>query len=85
MLRLLDLRRPSSSLAAHRPPTLGQDQETNPNTAAWSPGGRQIVVSYDLLHLTDKNIYLYSVGAEEGSPPEKVGVLPSCDVGLDVQ
>jgi len=66
------VRCPQAPLAHLAPPGLARDTETNPNEAAYSPSGTQVVVSYDFLRHTDKSIYLYHATTPTGGLPSQV-------------
>jgi len=74
-LRLYDLRMIKSKqpLCFFCPTDVAKcDMETNPNSAVFSPDGTEILISYDFLGHTDKNIYLWSTTAPSNTPPEHI-------------
>ena len=71
-LRLYNLRKPNLATSSLAPPSLPMDTETNPNMAAYSDSGRELVVSYDFLSHTDKRIYIFPTSANTGSAPASV-------------
>ena len=74
-LRIYDLRmvRIRQPLLSYCPPDLTNcDMETNPNSAVFSNNGSEILISYDFLGHTDKNIYLWNTSSSTASPPKHI-------------
>jgi len=74
-LRIYDLRlmKKQQPLLSYCPSDLVHcDMETNPNSAVFSKKGSEILISYDFLGHTDKNIYLWDTSSPSFSPPQHI-------------
>eukprot|EP00090_Calanus_glacialis_P013782 TRINITY_DN22425_c0_g1_i1.p1 TRINITY_DN22425_c0_g1~~TRINITY_DN22425_c0_g1_i1.p1 ORF type:complete len:421 (-),score=54.63 TRINITY_DN22425_c0_g1_i1:126-1388(-) len=74
-LRIYDLRlmKNQQPLSSFCPSDLVHcDMETNPNSAVFSKNGSEILISYDFLGHTDKNIYLWNTSSPSFSPPQHI-------------